>query len=81
LQRVAARCANCIPVRLERSKSESPRKCRMFEIGVTIAVIVIAAVALRRWLFGREPPAIDGGAVSRNWLDEHRLAKRDSRWP
>jgi len=53
----------------------------MFEIGVTIAVIVIAAVVLRRWLFGREPPAINGGAVSRNWLDEHRLAKRDSRWP
>jgi hypothetical protein len=53
----------------------------MLEIGVTIAVVAIAAAALRSWLFRRERQAIDGGAVSRSWLVEHRLAKRDSSWP
>lgn len=53
----------------------------MFEIGVTLAVVVLAGAALRSWLFGRERPAIDGGAVSRSWLAEYKVAKRDSSWP
>jgi hypothetical protein len=55
----------------------------MFELGVTIAVVVISGAALRTWLFARDRPSpqIDGGAVSRSWLAEYRLAKRDSGWP
>ena len=54
----------------------------MFGIGLTLAVVVIAAAGLRKWVLSRERPAIDGGAVSRSWLDENKLAKRDhSRWP
>ena len=54
----------------------------MFAIGATFVVVVIAAAGLGKWLFGRERPAIDGGAVSRGWLDENKLEKRDySRWP
>jgi hypothetical protein len=52
----------------------------MFEIGLTVSVVVIAAVTMRRWLFAREPPTIDGGTVSRSWLAEYKLAKRDSGW-
>ena len=52
----------------------------MFVIGVGIVVVVIAATVVRRRLAGREQSAIDGGAVSRSWLDEHSLGKRDSGW-
>jgi hypothetical protein len=53
----------------------------MFEIGVTVAVVVLSAAVLRNWLFGREGSTIDGGTVSRSWLAEYKLAKRDSTWP
>ena len=53
----------------------------MLEIGVTIAVVVLAAAWIGRSLVGRGRPEIDGGAVSRSWLVEYRLAKRDSGWP
>ena len=60
-----------------RSREGSPL---MLGIGVTISVVALAAIALRRWL-AREPPPIDGGAVSRSWLAEYKLAKRgDSGW-
>jgi hypothetical protein len=51
---------------------------QMFGIGLTLSVVAIAAVALRRWLLVKERPHIDGGAVSRSWLAEYKLAKRDS---
>ena len=53
----------------------------MLGIGVSIAVVVLAAAALRSWVIGRQRPEIDGGAVSRSWLAEYKLAKRDSGWP
>ena len=52
----------------------------MLGIGLTVLVVVIAAAVVKKGLFGGRP-AIDGGAVSQDWLVEHRMAKRDSKWP
>ena len=35
----------------------------MFGIGLTLAVVVIAAAGLRKWVLSRERPAIEGGKM------------------
>ena len=52
----------------------------VFELSVAAGAAVVGAVMLIRARRRNNRRVIDGGLVSRNWLAEHKLGKRDS-WP